>query len=79
MTRALSFMADPALAASVLPPPGGGFDIPAFLAGRGIGNFLGGLLFESDYIRICPEEPCHLAGQLGVECLVDGGKDSASQ
>jgi len=35
MTRALSFMADPALAASVLPPPGGGFDIPAFLAGRG--------------------------------------------
>ncbi|HJZ26891.1 MAG TPA: TraM recognition domain-containing protein, partial [Streptosporangiaceae bacterium] len=35
MTRALAFMADPALAASVLPPPGGGFDIPAFLAGRG--------------------------------------------
>ena len=35
MTRALAFMADPALAASVLPPPGGGFDIPAFLADRG--------------------------------------------
>jgi type IV secretion system protein VirD4 len=35
MSRALSFMADPALAASVLPGPGGGFDIPAFLAGRG--------------------------------------------
>ena len=28
-------MADPALAASVLPPPGGGFDIPAFLEDRG--------------------------------------------
>ena len=35
MTRALAFMADPALAASVLPPPGGGFDISAFLADRG--------------------------------------------
>ena len=35
MSRALSFMADPALAASVLPPPGSGFDIPAFLEDRG--------------------------------------------
>ena len=35
MSRALAFMADPALAARVLPRPGGGFDIPAFLAGRG--------------------------------------------
>src|SRR3984957_14698022 len=31
MSRALSFMADPDLAASVLPGPGEGFDIPAFL------------------------------------------------
>ena len=31
MSRALAFMADPALAASVLPSPGGGFDVPAFL------------------------------------------------
>jgi type IV secretory pathway TraG/TraD family ATPase VirD4 len=31
MSRALSFMADPALAASVLPAPGGGFDILSFL------------------------------------------------
>ena len=31
MSRALSFMADPALAASVLPAPGEGFDIPSFL------------------------------------------------
>jgi hypothetical protein len=31
MSRALAFMADPALAASVLPAPGGGFDIRAFL------------------------------------------------
>src|SRR5580658_9663689 len=35
MSRALSFLADPALAASVLPGPGGGFDIPAFLRQRG--------------------------------------------
>jgi type IV secretory pathway TraG/TraD family ATPase VirD4 len=35
MSRALAFMADPALAASVLPAPGGGFDIPAFLDGAG--------------------------------------------
>ena len=34
MSRALSFMADPALAVSVLPGPGG-FDIGAFLAGAG--------------------------------------------
>ena len=35
MSRALSFMADPDLAASVLPDPGTGFDVPAFLRGRG--------------------------------------------
>jgi type IV secretion system protein VirD4 len=35
MSRALAFMADPALAASVLPAPGHGFDIPAFLADCG--------------------------------------------
>ena len=35
MSRALSFMADPALAASVLPVPGTGFDIPSFLADAG--------------------------------------------
>ena len=35
MSRALAFMADPVLASSVLPAPGGGFDIPAFLDGAG--------------------------------------------
>ena len=35
MSRALSFMADPALAAAVLPGPDGGFDIPAFLRDAG--------------------------------------------
>src|SRR6266851_4595104 len=35
MSRALAFMADPALAASVLPGPGDGFDIPSFLDGTG--------------------------------------------
>ena len=35
LTRALSFMSDPALAACVLPGQGGGLDIAAFLGGRG--------------------------------------------
>ena len=35
MSRALAFMADPALAASVLPAPGTGFGIPAFLRDAG--------------------------------------------
>jgi type IV secretory pathway TraG/TraD family ATPase VirD4 len=35
MSRALSFMADPALAASVLPDPDAGFDVSAFLRQRG--------------------------------------------
>ena len=35
MSRSLAFMADPALAASVLPGPGDGFDIPAFLENTG--------------------------------------------
>jgi type IV secretion system protein VirD4 len=35
MSRALSFMADPALAVSVLPSPGAGFDIGEFLAAAG--------------------------------------------
>jgi type IV secretory pathway TraG/TraD family ATPase VirD4 len=35
MSRALSFMADPALAGSVLPGPGEGFDIGEFLAAAG--------------------------------------------
>src|SRR5229473_400167 len=35
MSRALAFMADPDLAACVLPAPGTGFDIPAFLRDAG--------------------------------------------
>jgi type IV secretory pathway TraG/TraD family ATPase VirD4 len=35
MSRSLAFMADPDLAACVLPAPGTGFDIPAFLAQAG--------------------------------------------
>jgi type IV secretory pathway TraG/TraD family ATPase VirD4 len=35
MSRALAFLADPQLAATVLPGPGEGLDIPAFLAARG--------------------------------------------
>src|SRR5260370_912721 len=46
MTRALAFMADPALAASVLPPPRGRFDIPAFLADRGTAYLLAAAISE---------------------------------
>ncbi len=35
MSQCLAFMADPQLALSVLPGPGAGFDIPAFLAASG--------------------------------------------
>jgi type IV secretion system protein VirD4 len=35
MSRSLAFMADPALAASVIPAPGRSFDIPAFLREAG--------------------------------------------
>ena len=51
----------------------------AFLTCGGVGNFFGGLLFEGDYIRIRSEETRHLAGQFGVERLIDGGKYAASQ
>jgi len=35
MSRSLAFMADPALAACVLPESGEGFDIPSFLYDAG--------------------------------------------
>ena len=42
MSRALAFMADPALAASVLPPPGGGFDIYARAVAQHLGRYIPG-------------------------------------
>jgi len=51
MTRALSFMADPALAASVLPTPGTGFDIPAFLEDRGTVYLIAEALSEQGLAR----------------------------
>ena len=51
----------------------------AFLAGGGVGNFLGGLLFEGDHVRIRSEEACHFAGQFSVESLIDGGENAAHQ
>ena len=50
-----------------------------FLTSGRIGDFLGGLFFEGDHVGIRSEEARHLAGQFGVERLVDGGEHAASQ
>ena len=69
MSRALSFMADPALAASVLPAPGTGFDIPAFLEDRGTVYLIAENL--SDQAPVAPlfaamaAEIHYIAAQLG--------------
>ncbi len=51
----------------------------AFFARGGFGNFLGGLLFEGDHVGVRSEEARHLAGQFGVERLIDGGEHAAQQ
>src|ERR1700722_15869325 len=69
MSRALSFMADPALAACVLPVPGAGFDIPAFLDDRGTVYLIAEAL--SDQAPVAPlfaamaSEIHYIAAQLG--------------
>ena len=44
----------------------------AFFGGSSFGSFFRGLLFEADDVRLCAEEPCHFAGQLSIQILVDG-------
>ena len=51
----------------------------ALFARGSLGNFLGGLVFEGDHIGVGSEEARHLAGQVGVEGLIDGGEDTAGQ
>ena len=69
MSRALSFMADPALAASVLPAPGTGFDIPAFLADRGTVYLIAEALSEqapvAPLFAAMAAEIHYIAAQLG--------------
>jgi type IV secretion system protein VirD4 len=69
MTRALSFMADPALAASVLPGPAGGFDIPAFLEDRGTVYLIAEALSEqapvAPLFAAMASEIHYIAAQLG--------------
>jgi hypothetical protein len=69
MSRALSFMADPALAASVLPGPGGGFDIPGFLADRGTVYLIAEALSEqapvAPLFAAMASEIHYVAAQLG--------------
>ena len=69
MSRALSFMADPALAASVLPAPATGFDIPAFLEDRGTVYLIAETLSEqapvAPLFAAMASEIHYLAAQLG--------------
>ena len=69
MSRALSFMADPALAASVLPAPGAGFRIPAFLRGGGtlymIAEAVSGEAPVAPLFAAMASEIHHDAAQLG--------------
>src|ERR1035438_2983426 len=69
MSRALSFMADPDLAASVLPGPGGGFDIPAFLRGAGTVHLIAEAVSEeapvAPLFAAMAAEIHYIAAQLG--------------
>ena len=69
MSRSLAFMADPALAASVLPRPGGGFDIPAFLEDRGTVYLIAEALSEqapvAPLFAAMASEIHYIAAQLG--------------
>ena len=69
MSRALSFMADPALATCVLPAPGEGFDIPAFLADRGTVYLIAEALSEeapvAPLFAAMATEIHYIAAQLG--------------
>jgi type IV secretion system protein VirD4 len=69
MSRALSFMADPALAGSVLPDPGTGFHIPAFLRGDGtlymIAEAVSGEAPVAPLFAAMASEVHHVAAQLG--------------
>ena len=69
MSRALAFMADPALAASVLPGPRGGFDITAFLADRGTVYLIAEAVSEeapvAPLFAAMAAEIHHVAAQIG--------------
>ncbi len=69
MSRALSFMADPALAASVLPAPGTGFDVSAVLEDRGTLYLIAETVSEeapvAPLFAAMATEIHYIAGQLG--------------
>jgi type IV secretion system protein VirD4 len=73
MSRALSFMADPALAASVLPTPGAGFRIPDFLHEAGslymIAEAVSAEAPVAPLFAAMASEIHHVAAQLGQASL----------
>ena len=69
MSRSLAFMADAALAASVLPGPGDGFDIPSFLDGTGTVHLIAEAVSEeapvAPLFAAMASEIHYIAAQLG--------------
>ena len=55
------------------------FGCSALFASCGFGDFLCGLLLKADYACLRTEETRHFAGQLSVQCLVDGRKHALCQ
>ena len=54
--------------------------VPAALfTGSAFAAVFRGLLFERDHVGIGAEEASHFAGQFRVECLIDGGENTANQ
>src|SRR6202047_1764486 len=78
MSRALSFIADPALAACVLPAPGTGFDIPAFLEDRGTVYLIAEAVSEeapvAPLFAAMAAEIHYAAAQIG-QAAAGGGRD----
>ena len=55
------------------------FDGGLFSAASGCIDIFRCLLFESDDVRLSSEEARHIAGEFGVERLVDSGKNAAAE
>src|SRR6266566_47354 len=54
--------------------PRDAFSSCAFLTSSSFGNFLGCLLFKTNYAGFRPKEPRHFASELSIESLVDSRK-----
>ena len=55
------------------------FGASSLFTGSSFGNLLGSLLFEADHVGVGAEEASHFAGELSIECLIDGRENTAGQ